>query len=711
MRHPLENARDERVLYHALSRLWLAGLRIDWNGFDDDVKQNVVSLPTYPFERQNYLVNPQQKALAGPRLKVHKTSDIAQWLYVPCWRQTAPLQGTGAADDRFEPDTLWLVFSDGHSLGEQLIAELRDERQRVLGVERGAAFAQTGENRYAINPRLYKDYVSLFDKIGEEHGSPTNIVHLWNTTDDSDESASAARFTRIQETGFYNLIYLAQVIERQKIFQPVQISLVTNGAHDVTGSETLVPEKATLRGPCLVIPQEYPHISCRQIDVEVPSRESASLKSLAESLLVELSEELPETIVALRGKHRWIPALEHCRVDSVADRPPLLRTGGTYLILGGLGGIGLTLAKFLAENANANLVLTGRVKLPEKDEWDQWLKQHEPDETTSRRILAARELEELGADVLVLDADVGSLDDMQRVLQESTRRFGAINGVVHAAGIVETTSIHYLIQKDCERHFRAKVHGLLVLDEVLQTRELDFVLLASSLSSVLGGLGFCAYTAANAYMDTFALVKNRTQEVPWIVVNWDAWSFIDEQEKPQTGVGAGLAELAITPSEGREVFGRVLSMKSPQQVVISTGNLNARMDQWVRRKPASKDAADDTAEEAATTLHARPSISTDYIAPRNDLEEAIGSVWRQLLGIAEIGIHDDFFELGGHSLLAGQVIARLQEKLQLTLSLRSIFESSTIAGLATHIEALQVATGAPSDEHESSTEEREEMEF
>jgi len=708
MRHPLDSSDDSQVLMSAVGRLWLAGLQVDWNGFDANSKRRLVSLPSYPFERQNYFVEPHQASAPTAAPQIHKKSDVAEWLYLPCWKQFTPPNVAGQ-DLQSAEQVTWLMFADELGLADQLSDRLRASGHRVIAVRPGAEFAKHADDDYTINPRIYKDYVSLFEDFADDSETPKNIVHVWGVTNEDDpHAATSDSFQKTQELGFYSLVYLAQVIERQRIFWPIQITVLSNHLQDISGTETISPDKATVQGPCLVIPQEYPHIYCRNVDVEYRADDN---RALVTNLVDELLREPSEPLLAYRGRHRWVQYHEHFRIRAAAEISPHLKKNGTYLITGGLGRIGLVFAKYLSQRLKANLVLTARSEFPEKDQWDERLKTYDPDDFTCQRIRAVQELEQMGSEVLILSADSGSADEMASVVRQSRKRFGAINGVIHAAGIIETTTVHYLIQKDCERHFRAKALGLKVLDEVLEAESLDFVMLVSSLSAVLGGLGFCSYTAANSFMDAYAQRKNQQQDVPWFTIDWDSWSFADETEESEDfGVGATLAQLALTPMEGREVLGRVLSIESPQRIVISTGDLDNRIDQWVRREAlASND--EQQAEETSATLHSRPSISSTYVEARNPTEQAIADVWQQLLGIAEIGIHDDFFELGGHSLLAAQVIARLQQRLEATLSIRSIFETTTVAGLATHIEALQMAVGADIHDADSLDEEHEEIEL
>lgn len=232
---------------------------------------------------------------------------------------------------------------------------------------------------------------------------------------------------------------------------------------------------------------------------------------------------------------------------------------------------------------------------------------------------------------------------------------------------------------DCALQFQPKVRGLLVLEKVLAGKEPEFCLMLSSLSSVLGGMTFASYAAANVFMDTFARRHNRGQEPVWFTVNWDAWNFDEprrEGEMPRAFEYEG-----IRPDVGGDVFERIMSLGPVSQVLVSTTDMQARMEQWVTFAAAEKVAAAKEVE-TASVLHPRPNLHEPFVAPSNELEEDLASTWQELLGIEQIGVNDNFFELGGHSLLATMVMSRLRKDFGVELSLRSFFESPTINGLA-----------------------------
>ena len=336
------------------------------------------------------------------------------------------------------------------------------------------------------------------------------------------------------------------------------------------------------------------------------------------------------------------------------------------------------LARHLARTAQARLVLLGRSAFPERHRWDDWLATHPEGDPTGSRIRQLRAIEELGSEVLVLAADVADHESMRRALRVVDDRFGELHGIIHGAGAVGVETFREIGQAttaDAEVQFAAKVRGLLVLNELLDGRPLDFVLLLSSLSAVLGGLGFCAYSAANLFMDAFARRKNRAGGTPWTSVDWESWRLADV-DPVIAGLGATVSEFAMEPEEGSDACERILAEGHLCQVVLSSGDLAARLRQWVDREGPSD------RRTPTVTLHERPNLMTPYQAPRGELEREIAEIWQELFGITSPGVHDNFFELGGHSLLATQLNARLSARLHVELSLAAVLQAPTIAELA-----------------------------
>ena len=265
---------------------------------------------------------------------------------------------------------------------------------------------------------------------------PARIVHCWSILPrGSAPPTEAAGRRQLHERGFLSLMLLAQVLGDLQRIDTVQIVVVTDRLQEVVGETAVAPERATVFGPLTVIPQEYPHVRCRAIDVTPFELGSPEETRLLDDLVAEFDDHSPAfPVVAYRGGHRWVRTYEPYRLKSSPAALPQVRHGGTFLVTGGLGGIGLALAEHLARTAAAKLVLTGRSGLPPKDAWSQWLDTHEPTDETSRRIGKVQALEALGAEVLVVRADVCDLEQMRACLSAARARFGSIDGVIHSAG-------------------------------------------------------------------------------------------------------------------------------------------------------------------------------------------------------------------------------------------------------------------------------------
>jgi amino acid adenylation domain-containing protein len=672
LRHPDDQQPDGACLLNGLGQLWLAGVPIDWARFAAHEQRQRLPLPTYPFERESYWIErPREQAAQSRRHSGRKDPDQAAWFYAPFWKPATPPPADYAALAR-QPQR-WLVFCDECGLGAQVVERLRQAGQSVVEVAHGEAFGVRGVSSYALDLGQPADYAQLIGQLQAQGWSPQQIVHLWSVGGAAHGSA-AQRFGRAQDRGFYSLLFLAQALDIHAIAGPLRIAVVANGMQAVYGEAAACPEKATVLGPCNVIPQEFPQFLCCSIDIAGAQLDAGAAPGLADRVIAEISAPAPEIVVAYRRRQRLVRRFEPLRCD--AQDGTRLRAGGVYLITGGLGRIGLVLAAELARAAHAKIVLVGHSTFPERDEWEGWLNGPDAEASVSQRIRQVRAIEQLGGEVLLIRADVADVQQMRAAIAQTITRFGALHGVIHAAvfgGEQSLSPIRELRRDDCERQFRPKVFGMFALAQALEGRPLDFCMLCSSLSALLGGIRMAAYAAANLCLDAFAQTYQQTSEQPWISVNWEGWQFDAAAEH---AVGAGVVEQAITPTEGQSVFYRLLSADLGAQIAISTSDLPARIDYWLRRE------ADAGRVRGRQTFHTRPQLQVERAAPRNDVEYVVAGIWQELLGIADLGIHDNFFQLGGDSLLGTELVSRLRQVFQVDLPLKTFFHASTVADVS-----------------------------
>jgi len=271
-------------------------------------------------------------------------------------------------------------------------------------------------------------------------------------------------------------------------------------------------------------------------------------------------------------------------------------------------------------------------------------------------------MEEAGAQVIVATADVSNLKDVQRILSDAQHRFGPLNGVFHLAGDLNHESVSRpfakLTPSDIDTQARPKIDGFKVLDHELRDQELDFGVVFSSNASILGGVGFGAYAAANALVDRLSLANKGTEPFQWLVTNWDAWRAPVRQDDRNGKRAGGTNPFLLTEEEGLDALWRIICLSTVPQVVIAKGNLGERLETWVRQQhPVTRDRS---VESQAQVVGARPSGRVRAGA-HTELEQAIIDIWEELLGIDGIGVKDNFLDLGGDSLMAVRIIGRVRE--------------------------------------------------
>jgi len=481
----------------------------------------------------------------------------------------------------------------------------------------------------------------------------------------------------------------------------VDIKVVIDGGHEVIAEGVSHPEKATVLGPCIVIPQEFSTITCSCIDVDMGSTDPEQDRRLPDQLAREFSAPSAEPLVAYRGKHRWTRTYDEHPLQEAAGHPPILKERGVYLVTGGLGAIGLEIAEYLAHAVQARLILVGRTPFPPKHEWAGWLAEHEANDPTSHRIAKLQQIESRGAELFVCSADVSERSQIQAAIQAATAHFGPINGVIHAAGIAGGGAIHSKTREAAAAVLRAKVHGTQNLGEILAEQRPDFMVLCSSVNAVVGGFGQVDYCAANAFLDAFAISYQARTGVRTLSINWDTWATIGMAANttvPEHLRKQRALELqeGILPAEGLEVFVRVLSSDF-SQVLVSTREF-AEMRSSRQAPGPDGSGSQDGSPETETPCHSRPELQSVYVAPQTEVEKTIARLWQQSLGIDQIGLHDNFFELGGDSLLAVQVVDRVRQATNTSLPVVTFYEAPTVALLAQRIQAKtddQAAVEAP----------------
>ncbi|MEM1255610.1 MAG: SDR family NAD(P)-dependent oxidoreductase, partial [Cyanobacteria bacterium P01_H01_bin.21] len=671
VRHPRDQQSDVAHLLNTLGQLWLVGVSVDWAGFYAHEQRQRTPLPPYPFERQRYWVDPNLATGAKPS---NERQTLDDWFYVPTWKRTQ-LPSPSAAEISASLLQNWLIFADSNEVDSHFLQHLRAMSQNVTVVRVGEGFCQTDETSYTINPDRADDYDALIETLVDQDKIPSKIAHFWTTTPAGLEEA--------EKKGFYSLLFLAQALGKH-MDRSVQLIVISSQLHDVTG-EAVHPEAALVTGPCRVISKEYSNFSCRSIDLPFPAT-AALIKDFSQHLIAEFSLTNADEMVAYRGHHRWLQDFESVHLKTTSDLP--LRQNGVYLITGGLGSIALALAEYLARTFQAKLVLVSRSPFPNQTtwtDWTDWTVEKKQSDDIGQKISLLQSLIQLGAEIEIIQADVTNLAQMQTAISQAQEKFGALHGVIHAAGIAGGGIIQLKAAEQAARVLSPKVNGTQVLETALLNLDIDFLVLFSSLNSIVGLPGQVDYCAANAFLDAIAMRRNAKKQRT-LVINWDTWADIGMAIKTQLPDSLKRQRdqqlsYGIKSVEGIQAFQLALASGLPQ-VLVSTRPLDALRSQDLGLKES---AATESAPTVGTSYYSRPQLSNAYVAPRNTVETVLIQFWQDLLKIEPIGIYDNFFEIGGHSLLATQLLSQIRDHFGVKLPLGSLFETSTVSALADFI--------------------------
>lgn len=530
LRRPDDTVSDRLVALDAAGRAWSMGVSLDWSAIHQGAARRRVPLPTYPFERDEHWV-PRRVGVAvvdESAQELVKSADVTQWGFEPGWRRTA------ASAPRPTPAQV-LIVGGGSELRRRLAARLSARGAEITFVDEGDVLRERRPGYFTLDPERPEHFRDLFRGLAREQRLPELVVHAWNIEGTRAlPNADRATFATIEPLG--SVIWLAQAMTQVQGPSAVRLAVLTRGAVAIGAESVTQPLRAMAAATCRVVNTEADGISAHAIDVDWDPSLPATLDRTADALVAELCSMSTAASVALRRGERWEPEFVPTPLVAPAANAPTttLRSRGVYLITGGLGGIGLEVAALLARRAQARLALVSRSGLPHENEWDARLADVTSDRRLRQQIEAVRHLRALGAEVLVVKADIADRREAKQVVRTVTARFGTLHGIFHAAGVLDDSLVGTKTPTSVDRVLRPKLHGALALDEATTHLALDHFVLFSSTSAFQGLAGQTDYAAANAFLDAFARWRADHRPGQSLAINWSVWQ--------EVGMAAALAD-------------------------------------------------------------------------------------------------------------------------------------------------------------------------
>jgi iturin family lipopeptide synthetase A len=646
-RHSGEGVDDQKHLLTSVGFIWENGFETNWKNFYTDEQRLKISLPTYSFDKIEYPVIVDAFKMITKR-SLASIQEANSWFYTPSWKKSklikSPVLKTGCIN---------LIFIDDAGVGDQLLSKFSAHNEQVVCVSISNEFSKVSDGAYLLNPAQEDDYKKLITNLVKDGKLPSRVIYNWSISENTSKEQAGYNH-------FDNLLYVVNGLHDKSDIYNTEIIVITNDLHQIIGDEVCDPSKSIQLGLLKVIAQEYSGATTNHIDISL-NKEFGDQDT--QVLFEEIMNKETGKTVSLRNSQRWLQIFDPVEVDKQTTLKSF-REGGIYLITGGLGNLGYSITKYILTEYKAKVILTGRTALPLKHEWKSKANVTDRDLNKIKRL---QELDSLSGEVLYKQCDISEITEFSLLIDEIENTHGHIHGVIHTAGVTSGDSIDLIGQLSKEsiaKQFSAKIDGLKVLEQSLKDRNLDFCLVTSSISSVLGGLGFAAYASANGFMDYFIHSKRQIGELKnWISVNFDGLDFDEHSENNSY----------LNIHEIIKVIEQSLELKDLTQIIISKTNLQLRLDNWIRRKNNSEEL---NGESIDSNLAEDKKLKLDNVS-LNTIESALLNLWENFFG-KSIEIEDNFFEIGGDSLKALTMLRRIHKTFNVELSIKEFFDCGSI---------------------------------
>jgi malonyl CoA-acyl carrier protein transacylase len=659
---------DWQQLLTSLGELYRHGVPVDWMGFERNYSRHRITLPTYPFQRQRYWIEAPEWYRAG-RLPnettnlppVSETESLNNSLYEVAWH----LQERQALSSKqLSEQRNWLIFVDNQSIGQKLVTQIQSKGERCIVVFPGEEYQQKDEQAFQINATTPEHFQQLLQAIP----SVQCVIHLWSL-DASQILSSVDELDKGIAISCGSTLHLVQTLVKTYPELP-SLWLVTQGSQFVENTDT-VPgiAQATLWGLGKVISLEHPELNSVLVDLKSKAKPDEQAKALFDEINSSVEREQQ---VAFRHQNRYVARLIRCRPAENVSTPITFRDDSSYLITGGLGGLGLKIAGWMVEHGARHLVLVGR--------------------SGAHSIVEnqLKELEIAGASVTVIKADISDAKQVTQLFTEIKQSLPPLRGIIHAAGVVEFGSVW---QQDWARFAKVmapKVRGAWLLHTLTKELPLDFFVCFSSLASLLGSHGLGSYSAANAFMDALAHYRH-SLKLPALSINWASWSEIGMGAKLETEHQNRLTEwglVPITPAEGLSVLTQLL-----QQNIAPVGVIPINWSKWLQQFPKQPAFYNKVVTSSKAIIHDNPMAFIEKLTTTSPQERRallvthIHTQVAKVLGLQpqQIAVDQNLMDLGLDSLMAIEFRNWLKSSLGYPLRSTLLFDYPTIETLVDYL--------------------------
>lgn len=612
-----------------LAKAWVRYQPIDWDAFYQEERRFKVSLPTYPFERTRYWIE------AGKTKKDTRQANTAlatrqvdpnKWFYTDSWK-SLPLLNPNS-----EKAATFLIFCSPSTAVTALQDKLQRHRHQVILVNAQSTFTQVSATQFSLDFKEQTQLDTLFATLKQATQRFDHVVYF----DDSVQS-------NLDST--LNFLSIAKALGSLQETEHRTLRFVGQGVTGPFTSTQLQPIKASILGLIASLEYEQPAMRCSLLDVE--SLDRSSLQQIYQWLMHDGTQR----IAALRANQYWELSLQALPLDQLSLQPQI-EDQKTYLILGGLDGVGQAFAQALADAVRGKLILSSR----------------DSDFKHNAKVTAfIQKLEATGSQIFSVYLDPTHTDSLDQSLYAFEHLPSELDGLICCYDMLDskpTGLISELTVAECQAYLEPQGVFLEQLSRYVKTKQLDFCIVMSSLSAKIGGIGQTAHAMAGSYANALINANSQHSATPWMVMNWDRWT---------DRVETDLSSDDFNAREGMLAFRHALDLLPLPSITIATSHPELRKEQAIHL------SAHVGSEQATQELYERPELEAEFIDATTPTELRLAKLWQDCLKIKRIGVHDNFFDLGGHSLLAAQLIRQIKHTFQATVDLGLFFSAPSIA--------------------------------
>jgi acyl transferase domain-containing protein len=666
----------------SLRSLYVAGVSVNWAGFDSDYLRNKVTAPLYPFQRQSYWRSVSRPASPAPPIRSSTQSELppqADWFYHVRWEPTSANASainsnhTGSFEHTSAP---WIVFCGKHPASHAVIEALRQQGHSVAAVVPGNNY-QRANSDFTVDPHSPADFVRAIQEAAER--KPAKILFLWGLDSGINSgSGNVAQEAAAMCTAAVHTLRGAMAQSGSRLW------FVTCGAQAAGKTSVPIAEQAALWGLGRTIALEQPETWGGLLDLDPHDSPEQEAKWVIESAVRPNDED---QLIIREGA---CLAGRLVRMPPHSSPPFTVKPDGSFLITGGFGGLGLKIARWLVDRGARHVVLVGRRGLPDRSTWAA----QDPASDIGQSIVAIRALEAFGVTVEPLAADVAVRSEVEDLFSRFSREWPPLRGIIHAAVVANIVATCDLDEAEFLRMFSAKLAGTQHLLELGSKQPLDFVVLFSSLAGVIGDSGGAHYSAASTYLDAMAH-RGRSAGLPVTAIAWGAW---DKMRNSTEHIRKRLRAGGIIPmpsDQALHAMGMVLSSGVPEVTVAAVDWKALRALHESRRArplltnmgleatPAIQiPATPDKEEQLRMRL-----CTTSTEESRQIIERAVRDAVARVLGIRKpdsIARDKALLQLGMDSLMAVELKTRLEAVVGEPLRPTLIFQHPSIAALVNY---------------------------